>query len=234
LFKSVPRLRTFDQDLKRSGIAKRNDRDLTVDFHSLRKSFVSWLLASGANPRAVQELARHSDLKLTTKTYCSTELLPTRQSLLGLPPMMRVESSDGPGPAVSKDLTSGPSDVSPQGGPSHVSPASGPNAGLSRGLNLNPVGLIFTQTSEGASKVFDSVREKEGSLKSLSDQTFKLPFSPKELVGARGFEPPASCTPCTIRYRLPDVWLPHGLLGFRSTIAYFKGLSYEVNSDQSK
>jgi hypothetical protein len=24
------------------------------------------------------------------------------------------------------------------------------------------------------------------------------------------------------------------LLGFRSTIAYFKGLSYEVNSDQSK
>ena len=213
LFKSVPRLRTFDQDLKRSGIAKRNDRDLTVDFHSLRKSFVSWLLASGANPRAVQELARHSDLKLTTKTYCSTELLPTRQSLLGLPPMKRAETSDGPGPEA---------------------PASGPNAGLSCGLNLNPVALISTQTSESVSKVFDSVREKEGCLKSLSDQTLKQPFSPKELVGARGFEPPASCTPCTIRYRLPDVWLPHGLLEFRSTIAYSKGLSYEVNSDQSK
>ena len=136
---------------------------------------MSWLLASGANPRAVQELARHSDLKLTTKTYCSTELLPTRQSLLGLPPMKRAETSDGPGPEA---------------------PASGPNAGLSCGLNLNPVALISTQTSESVSKVFDSVREKEGCLKSLSDQTLKQPFSPKELVGARGFEPPASCTPC--------------------------------------
>jgi len=85
LFRAVPRIRTFDQDLKRAGIQKRNEQDQTLDFHSLRTSFVTWLLASGANPRAVQELARHSDLKLTTKTYCSAEQLPTRQTLSGLP-----------------------------------------------------------------------------------------------------------------------------------------------------
>jgi hypothetical protein len=41
----------------------------TVDFHSLRQTFTTGLARSGASPKVTQQLARHSDINLTMKSY---------------------------------------------------------------------------------------------------------------------------------------------------------------------
>jgi hypothetical protein len=40
-----------------------------ADFHALRHSFCSALAAAGTNPKVLQSLARHSDIRLTLDTY---------------------------------------------------------------------------------------------------------------------------------------------------------------------
>jgi site-specific recombinase XerD len=41
----------------------------TVDFHSLRQTFTTGLVRSGASPKVTQQLARHSDINLTMGVY---------------------------------------------------------------------------------------------------------------------------------------------------------------------
>lgn len=45
-----------------------------VTIHGLRHSFASFLLASGENPKVVQELLGHSSISVTLDTY--TKVLP--------------------------------------------------------------------------------------------------------------------------------------------------------------
>jgi integrase len=73
---SVPRSRRvcyFDQQGRR------------VDFHSLRLTFGTNLVLSGAHPRVVQELMRHSDIRLTMKLYTDVSKLPMREAVAALP-----------------------------------------------------------------------------------------------------------------------------------------------------
>lgn len=49
-----------------------NDAGQFADFHSLRHSFVSWAVESGAAPKTVQRLARHSTISLTMDRYAAT------------------------------------------------------------------------------------------------------------------------------------------------------------------
>ena len=46
----------------------------TADFHSLRGHFISRIVESGANLKEAMELARHSDPKLTMRTYARVRL----------------------------------------------------------------------------------------------------------------------------------------------------------------
>ena len=57
-------------DLKAAGIAESAD----YDFHCLRHSYITTLILSGANAKAVQVLARHHDLRLTVGTYTHTTI----------------------------------------------------------------------------------------------------------------------------------------------------------------
>jgi site-specific recombinase XerC len=57
-------------DLKAAGIAAWAD----YDFHCLRHSYITTLILSGANAKAVQVLARHHDLRLTVGTYTHTTI----------------------------------------------------------------------------------------------------------------------------------------------------------------
>jgi hypothetical protein len=52
-------------DLKRAGIAYRDDAGLVYDFHSLRCQLATMADAAGVSPRVVQKLMRHSTLELT-------------------------------------------------------------------------------------------------------------------------------------------------------------------------
>lgn len=54
-----------------------------VDFHALRASYITNLIRSGANPRAVQLLARHSNVNLTLERYTHLGRDELRRALEG-------------------------------------------------------------------------------------------------------------------------------------------------------
>ena len=56
-----------------------------VDFHALRHTYISRLVASGANIKVAQELARHSTPTLTLGRYAHVQLLDQTRALDALP-----------------------------------------------------------------------------------------------------------------------------------------------------
>ncbi len=85
VFKHAPKRDTFHKDREKAGIPYKDDRGRTVDRHSLRATFITWLSAADVNPRTAQELARHSELKLTMKNYTDARLLDTFGAVERLP-----------------------------------------------------------------------------------------------------------------------------------------------------
>ena len=61
------------RDLKAAGIPIMDDRGRVVDFHALRKTYITHLIMSGANPKIVQTLARHSTITLTLDVYTDVQ-----------------------------------------------------------------------------------------------------------------------------------------------------------------
>ena len=72
-------------DLSAAGIAVANDQEEVLDFHSLRHTFVSNLLRSGASQAVIKALARHSTLVLSVDTYGHLENDEDRAALRNLP-----------------------------------------------------------------------------------------------------------------------------------------------------
>ena len=63
----------------------RDDAGRAADFHALRVTYITHLIAGGANAKVAQELARHSDPKLTLGTYTRLGLNDSRRALDALP-----------------------------------------------------------------------------------------------------------------------------------------------------
>ncbi len=81
---AVP-VRTADMlkaDLEAAGIPYTTAAG-TADFHALRHSYISGLIAAGVDPRTVQELARHSTITLTIDRYSHTDEDRKRKALEG-------------------------------------------------------------------------------------------------------------------------------------------------------
>jgi integrase len=72
--------RALRLDLRAAGIAAWAD----YDFHSLRTSYVTMLVKSGASVKVCQELARHADPKLTMNTYTRLTVHDLAHGLEGL------------------------------------------------------------------------------------------------------------------------------------------------------
>jgi integrase len=70
-------------DLAAAGIPYRDDAGRVADFHALRGTFITTLIRSGANPRAVQKLARHSTITLTLERYTHLDDSDLRTALEG-------------------------------------------------------------------------------------------------------------------------------------------------------
>ena len=75
----------FNADCKRAGIPKRDARDKSVDIHSLRKTFNTWLANAGVPPRIAQELMRHEDIDLTMNVYTDPALFDLSAAVESLP-----------------------------------------------------------------------------------------------------------------------------------------------------
>ena len=59
----------FQADREAAGIVYRDDAGRVCDFHALRHSFVSNLVAGGVHPKTAQSLARHGTIGLTMDRY---------------------------------------------------------------------------------------------------------------------------------------------------------------------
>ena len=70
-------------DLAKADIEYRDKSGRVVDFHALRHSYISHLVAAGVNPKIVQTLARHSTITLTLDRYCHVEGDDVRKALEG-------------------------------------------------------------------------------------------------------------------------------------------------------
>ena len=98
----VPKGPTVRRDLSRAGIAFLDSSGRRIDLHALRKTFGTALVLSGAEPRVVMEAMRHSDLKLTMKTYTDAAQLtgPVGAAVKLLPWNTRVGFADDIIPAL--------------------------------------------------------------------------------------------------------------------------------------
>ncbi len=73
------------EDLKAAGVPYKDGADRVVDFHALRHTFITHVVKSGASVKVCQELARHSDPKLTMNVYTHLTLHDRAKALDGLP-----------------------------------------------------------------------------------------------------------------------------------------------------
>ena len=64
------------------------------DFHSLRHTLGTNLALAGTAPRVAMEAMRHSDIRLTTKTYTDTGLLPVSDAVAKLPSFLGSPEKD--------------------------------------------------------------------------------------------------------------------------------------------
>ncbi len=93
--RGVPKLPAFRGDLKRAGIPFVDDSGRRVDLHALRNTYGTMLTNSGAAPRVVMELMRHSDIKLTMKIYTDAAQLPLASAVSKLPKITLRKSPSG-------------------------------------------------------------------------------------------------------------------------------------------
>lgn len=86
VFKGImPIRKTWRADFDAAGIARADDRGRRADFHALRHTLASNLARAGVPPRLAMEIMRHSDLRLTVKTYTDAAALPTAAVVAAMP-----------------------------------------------------------------------------------------------------------------------------------------------------
>jgi integrase len=81
----LPRMRDMRKDFEAAGIAARDSQGRKVDFHCLRKTFDTGLQAAGVGFTTTMNLMRHSDPRLTARTYTDSTLLPQAEAVSRLP-----------------------------------------------------------------------------------------------------------------------------------------------------
>ncbi len=95
VFATVPKIDTLKRDLERAGIPRIDAKGRRLDFHSLRHTLGTNLALAGTAPRVAMEAMRHSDMRLTTKTYTDTGLLPVSDAITKLPSFLVPFTEDG-------------------------------------------------------------------------------------------------------------------------------------------
>jgi len=75
------------EDLAAAGITYRDGAGRVADFHSLRHTYISNIQRNGASVKVCQELARHSDPKLTLGVYTHLQVQDKTAALDALPPV---------------------------------------------------------------------------------------------------------------------------------------------------
>jgi integrase len=64
----------LERDLKRAGVAERDERGRRVTFHSLKRRFVISLIQAGGKIHEIRRMARHRDVRTTLNYYVDENL----------------------------------------------------------------------------------------------------------------------------------------------------------------
>ncbi len=81
----MPGRKRFKSHLAAAKIPAKDSTGRVVDFHALRHTYITALHRAGVSPRVAMELARHSRMELTMKTYTDATMLATADALDALP-----------------------------------------------------------------------------------------------------------------------------------------------------
>ena len=84
----------FKADLRAARIDPVDARDQRADFHALRHTLATNLALAGTAPRVAMEVMRHSDMRLTSKTYTDAGLLPLTDAVTKLPSFTDSDTAD--------------------------------------------------------------------------------------------------------------------------------------------
>jgi len=103
VFRSVPTIQTFRNDLKRAGITYKDAQGRQLDLHALRMAFNTMLAKAGVSPREAMELMRHRDLKLTTNVYTDPRLFDLSEAVESLPSLLEPDPSGQAAKATGTD-----------------------------------------------------------------------------------------------------------------------------------
>jgi len=81
----MPKMARFKKDLAAAGIAYRDAQGRVADFHSLRHTLATNLSRAGVGVALAMKVMRHSEARLTLKTYTDAAQLPTADVVRKLP-----------------------------------------------------------------------------------------------------------------------------------------------------
>ena len=143
----------------------------TVDFHSLRHSYISSLARSGVHPKTAQVLARHSTIGLTMDLYTHVRLHDQAAALEALPSLLP-SAPAGAGElraTGTESATGGVPHVVQHVGLSDMRPHSDASAGIGegtggrkgdrrKGLENKPLGTASHQEASGRIRVGEGTR----------------------------------------------------------------------------
>jgi integrase len=101
---TMPSVEALRADLRAAGIEPEDAEGRRVDVHALRGSFVSALVASGADPNTARVLARHADVRTTQKHYVDPRMLNLRGAVDAAAKQLRLTTAclDTPPSGVSE------------------------------------------------------------------------------------------------------------------------------------
>jgi len=92
----LPTMARLKIHLQAAGIPFLDAKGRRVDFHSLRHTLNTNLAIAGVAPRVAMEIMRHSDMRLTAKTYTDRGLLPIADAVVELPSLLNKPSTSSP------------------------------------------------------------------------------------------------------------------------------------------
>src|SRR5208337_5177677 len=81
----LPDMDQFRKDLAAAGIPYLDGQGRRADFHALRHTLATNLARCGVLPRVAMEFMRHSEMRLTNKTYTDVAHLPLAEAADMLP-----------------------------------------------------------------------------------------------------------------------------------------------------
>ncbi len=173
------------RDLEAAGICFEDDAGRVLDFHALRHTFITGVAQSGATPKEIQTLARHSTVELSLGVYTHLTISDERRALEKLPQMT--------GEAQASMLKTG-TDDKPVG--ANLTPDLTPNLIPTAYSACNGLEAVGT----GERVVPENNKHGRGVDKSLSKGrlgTKKTPLSAIDngvkKAEEEGFEPPVPC-----------------------------------------